>query len=1557
MLQFYLRSLLLAGVFVLGGGVTQGQQVVLGEAPLIRRCGGTFYDSGGPDGSHAATGRQETITLCSDGADRRQTHVELDFTSLSILGTLTIYDGESDAAPVLREVTEADNGSRIRVTASAGNTSGCLTVTFVSRGSQPGWTAGLRCVVPCQPVLAELVGTEPAASPSTEGYVNLCLGNTVTLTGRGRYPESGTVYEQDNALSSFFWDLGDGTLDTGQSISHTYLTPGGYLPQLRVVDQEGCRSSNQLLTRIRVSGPPTLTASSQDPIALCPGESIRLGTMGAADPVDVRYEARVDSLRFQDRSARGEQVSIPETAGEERVSALRFGGFGQGQVVRQGADISSICLSIEHDYIGDLSIWVQCPNGRRVDLLTYDPQQRGATGQYFGSPTTDPGNTLPGEAGNYCWSGSARETVAEVAQGVAVGSSMPELNYLPEGGEGFGSLATCSYNGEWTLHVLDQSVGNGGTIFSWTVNVADEVAPPTESFLIPLTAIRWLDDGYATSYTPDRVVATGGLAGTTDLGLRSTDSLGCTYDTVIQVATRSPFAAECFSCPDPTVAAGQDTTLCVGASFVPKVGIDTTTFYETVRYANRSRQPYLGETADYSLTVPITVEDQLPATFAASGDQLKEVCFRYAASRTLYELQVDLVGPDGSRLALVRPGQVTSTSLDRCFTVDDLGDRSAFGNSPANGQWVLAITHPDRTHDGVLEEWTLGLERQPPVTYSWTPGRADFSCTDCLNPTVTPTAPGTYTLTATSADGCTASGALTIRQQDITVDFSERTTTGCAGENDASIRLTRTAGSGPLTYDWSNGAATRDLLGVAPGEYGLTVTAANGCARTFSFTAPAPDSLVIEPSEITPVSCFGTATGAISSTTSGGTAPYRYRWNRGSERLGGNADRLRAGTYRITVTDAKGCVDTTSILISQPSRLVAPAVVDAVSCRTETSGAVAINPTGGTAPYRIDWEDGPTDFERTSLAAGRYGLTISDANGCVVDTVVRVEEPPAFFSAVVVDEVGPCTDKSNGRATVVVTGTAPGSYRWSSGETTATAVALPPGEGEVTVTDENGCTRTLSYTLVEQQAVEPEVYLETDNRCDSAALQQLSLRAPYAGYRWSSGDTTASLREPLAGQSYTVTVTTDSGCTGTDEFTYRPLPPVDFSVDITPVTCFGTRTGALEVVNVRPPIAGEFTYAWDINANQATTARVSELLAGEYSVTVTNGSDCSTSATVILPSPPLLALQTRPRDISCFGAGDGRIATTVTGGTEPYRYRWSNGGTGDMASELEPGDYTLTVTDAQGCQRSDTLSLTSPGAITVEATTESGICGGSSEGRIAISAEGGREPYRYALNNSLFNVSPTYLGLSEGDYQVTVRDAQGCEARTTVRVEDGPGVSLLLPPDTTIVFGDSVQLGATVVGATGQVDYFWEGSDPGTLACPTCAAPVVRPAYNIDYRVLVIDSLGCEATGRVRVSVEKIREVAVPSAFTPNGDGENDRLLVHGRPGTEVVELTVFDRWGNVTYQDREGNWPVNAPTRGWDGNAPDGEPYSAGVYLYRLTVRYEDASRETLSGQTTLLR
>ncbi|MEL7222521.1 MAG: gliding motility-associated C-terminal domain-containing protein, partial [Bacteroidota bacterium] len=176
-------------------------------------------------------------------------------------------------------------------------------------------------------------------------------------------------------------------------------------------------------------------------------------------------------------------------------------------------------------------------------------------------------------------------------------------------------------------------------------------------------------------------------------------------------------------------------------------------------------------------------------------------------------------------------------------------------------------------------------------------------------------------------------------------------------------------------------------------------------------------------------------------------------------------------------------------------------------------------------------------------------------------------------------------------------------------------------------------------------------------------------------------------------------------------------------------------------------------------------------------------------------------------------------------------------------------------------------------------------------------------------------------------------------------------------PDQTIVYGDSIEMAVASINEQGTVEYVWEAPYEGTLSCTECPKPWAKPEFTIDYEVYAIDENGCEAVDYIRILVDKPKLAVVPTGFTPNGDMMNDRLLVHGRPGTQVELFQVFDRWGELVYEAT--NFPVNNeadPSAGWDGNFRD-EPMNSGVFVWFLSVIHEDGTQENLRGQTMLIR
>ena len=201
-----------------------------------------------------------------------------------------------------------------------------------------------------------------------------------------------------------------------------------------------------------------------------------------------------------------------------------------------------------------------------------------------------------------------------------------------------------------------------------------------------------------------------------------------------------------------------------------------------------------------------------------------------------------------------------------------------------------------------------------------------------------------------------------------------------------------------------------------------------------------------------------------------------------------------------------------------------------------------------------------------------------------------------------------------------------------------------------------------------------------------------------------------------------------------------------------------------------------------------------------------------------------------------------------------------------------------------------------------------------------------------------------------------MRDAAGCLYSEAVTIENPPEFLLDIGPDISINLGDTVNLSAQVIDAAGgTADLFWSAPYEGTLSCEQCDGPSIWPQNTIFYNLTGYDSNGCEAEDQIRVVVEKPRSVLVPSGFTPNNDQVNDRLLVHGREGTQIKVFRVFDRWGELLYEQFD--FPVNDPSIGWDGTFR-GQFLNSGVYIWYLEAIYPfDQQEESFKGQTTLIR
>ncbi len=816
---------------------------------------------------------------------------------------------------------------------------------------------------------------------------------------------------------------------------------------------------------------------------------------------------------------------------------------------------------------------------------------------------------------------------------------------------------------------------------------------------------------------------------------------------------------------------------------------------------------------------------------------------------------------------------------------------------------------------------------------------------------------GIYTITATDAQGCRDSLSIAIGQPAAPLSVQWQVAhPACFGQASGTVRAVVSGGTPSYQIQWEGLAPGNETLRtqLAAGAYPVTITDANNCALSDVVTLTDPPPLTANLA-LTSVRCHGGNDGAATVLTAGGTPPYSFTWSSGqtTEQISG----LGAGAVSVQIADANGCQASADGAISQPAPLAVTQQVTHARCSGAADGAVSLTAVGGVGAYIYTWSDGQQTASAISLAAGTYSYTVTDGNACQVIDSATVQQPPALTSSIT-GQNPTCSSLPDGSAQIVADGgTPPYSYRWDDAEqqTAANATGLPAGRYQVQIQDANGCTQTDSIELVAPPL--PQLQLQArDVRChggsDGSILATLSAGTAPFQYQWSLSFIGNTLTpNGLPAGTYSLTVTDALACTAVQQVEIAQPLPLTLSAAPQHIACVGNASGSIDL-NVNGGVQ-PYRYAW---SHGDTREDPNQLEPGQYTVTLTDANDCTAtlSTTILQINPIEVNVSTVPA--GCFGAATGSASAQVTGGTPPYQYVWSNGATTAAIQQVVAGDYTLRVTDSDGCRVELSVRIVQPDMpLSVSPGLWPPTCAGETNGRIEVTASGGTAPYAYSLNSGAFTGNRIFVALGAGVYQVTVRDAAGCLAQTGPLILDAPPpMSVSLGANRLVAYGDTAQLRATVTNGVLPLLYDWRPRDTTLLSCLTCPDPIARPLYQIAVQVRVTDANGCSAEDLMTLFVTKDPRAYVPTGFTPNGDGQNDRLLVHGRSGTRVLMFRVFDRWGQLLYEG--GEFEVNDATQGWDGTFRNKQAASD-TYLWTLTIELPDGTRETLSGQTSLIR
>ena len=815
---------------------------------------------------------------------------------------------------------------------------------------------------------------------------------------------------------------------------------------------------------------------------------------------------------------------------------------------------------------------------------------------------------------------------------------------------------------------------------------------------------------------------------------------------------------------------------------------------------------------------------------------------------------------------------------------------------------------------------------------------------------------GTYTVTITDINGCTIDTTITlVEPTPLTQTISSPTfpsgdNISCYGFNDGSITYTPGGGSPIYTYAWTtaNGtglsAAAQNQSGLTDGTYNVTITDINGCTIDTTIILVEPTPLAQSGTSFTypsgtNISCFGEDDGSINMTITGGSPQpdYTYNWTvvtPGSVPAGQNAvvdpSGLTAGTYNLLVTDINGCTIDTTITLVEPTPLTqtinSPTFPsgDNISCYGFNDGSITYTPGGGSPGYTYVWTtaDGTGltagAQNQTGLTDGTYTVTITDINGCTIDTTIILVEPTPLAQTGVSFTYPSgtnisCFGEDDGSIDMTITGGSPQpdyTYSW----TVVTPGSIPAGQNMVVdptgltagtynllVTDINGCTIDTTITLVEPPVLTSSavvsVYAGGYNLsgCAPDGWIDLTVVGGNGGfdYDWQPlGQTTEDVNTLPAGP-YTVTVTDMNGCVTVLDTTLTQPQLITTTTAVTSdyngedISCTGASDGAITVnANGGTPA---YQFEW-LNASGAVVSNLqspSGLPAGTYTINLEDQNGCTATNTVTLVDPApfaydvAVATDYNGQDISCFAVADGGIDLTVSGGTPGYTYNWTNSSNAPVSivqdpSNLPAGDYFVTVTDVNGCTFDTTITLNEPPLLTGPATVTTDYngqdisCFDFEDGGITVDATGGTPGYTYSWTNAggtIVGTTQSVNNLAAGSYTVEVTDINGCIHITNVVVSQPTPVSA----GTTIV-SDYFGMPVSCVGATdGIVDATAAGGTPGyTYEWSSTPVQTTLQATGLGvglYSVIVTDLNGCSDTAQVQLDANPVPILTLPDVI------------------------------------------------------------------------------------------
>ncbi len=789
----------------------------------------------------------------------------------------------------------------------------------------------------------------------------------------------------------------------------------------------------------------------------------------------------------------------------------------------------------------------------------------------------------------------------------------------------------------------------------------------------------------------------------------------------------------------------------------------------------------------------------------------------------------------------------------------------------------------------------------------------------------------------------------------------------CYGENSGSAAVEILEGIGPYSYQWSNGDNDSLAESLTAGTYHVTINGGCGLSITDEVTITQPPELTTAITSFDTVACFGDTNGTAVVLAQGGTPPYTYLWDNGE--TDSNAVNLSAGVHSVTVTDSHGCTSVTQVTIPTPSPMAL--LLDElahVSCYGLSDGHIHISVHGGTPPYTYQWSNGAVTEDLDDIPAGTYTVTVTDYHDCSVVDSFTVTQPDTLTSAII--DVHPvlCYGDNSGGATVTVSGgTPPYSYLWDDGSVAASNDSLYAGVHTVTISDAHDCQNIDTVEITQPLPLTATIDSTSDVLCyggnDGYARVVAGGGVPPYSYLWDNGAVTESTDVLTAGY-HGVTVTDSNGCAYSVNVNISQPPQLEVSMPYSYDVCHGQYQDVVcSVTGGTPP----YTYYWNGEAGDSVLTIHPD---ADYDITVVvvDSHGCSDSTTThIYVSTPLDVTLISNRDSVCPGDPVMFAASFDGGSGAPYTIVLDGDTVDDLPQIIhvwESHYVVLDVSDKCGSEDrdsifiyvypvphlqifSDTLRGCLPLTVNFNVVSDTSACG--------------TYIWNFGDNENLSTAAhPAHTYTRSGVFDVWVQctTVEGCKAGDTVpemiEVFPKPDAEFVISPRVANVIESEIHF---INQSTGNQLNLWSfgDGDSSLLESPVHKYPHV-PAHYLS-QLIIENEYGCKDTAVKDIYIENVYTFWAPTAFSPDGDGQNDFFFVRGYGiSPDGFVLYIYDRWGEIVSVITDFN-PQTHSSGKWDGSVKNHKKGANGVYKWLCKFKDVFGNDHTEAGNVLLIR